>query len=280
MPDLKKRKRQVDPQQEYYDRLVHQCRKDLLKQIKICKSFECQKIIRKTIQQNEQAYAAMKQLAMDLILQECFRRMGIVKLNPSYDPETNSNDKEPRIVVDDRMELILKHKRMQESLEKWNNEVTEYRRWCLKQRERGSAKAKVKKQSSRQQAEDLSSSLFVKLGDSDDNEEDHDEYPPPTDDTFYTAAQKKNRPGQRARKAKAAAIQAKEQGIRAPQQSLNWRLKKKHESDTSHRHDEHDSNGRPTGVKQQAEALHPSWEAKKAKKEGIVEFQGTKITFN
>ena len=44
-----KKQRILVERQSYYDRLVHQCQKDLHKQAKIAKTFECQKLIRKIL---------------------------------------------------------------------------------------------------------------------------------------------------------------------------------------------------------------------------------------
>jgi hypothetical protein len=137
---------------------------------------------------------------------------------------------------------------------------------------------------------------------------------------YHEEEKKKNRPGQRARRAKAMAIEAKKAG-RTWDSSINWREKKDrddvgddnnqygrgHRGKTSSTHDQHKSNNKkgrsrhegnsedgapPTGKPKEAIAsmgktwkeegnAHPSWAAAAAKKsEGIKEFQGTKITFD
>ena len=280
-------------EQEYYDRLIYQCRKDLSKQLKICKSFECQKLIRKVKatedQQQHQAdsmqhvYETVKQLPLEPVLDECCRRLGILQLNPGgYKPPQASDARH-----DKWTEKLLQHKRMHESIEKWSAQATEFRKWCLKFQERveqGEHEAKRKRTDKTEPKKesdqgDVSSSLFVQLGSSSQPEA-----------AFAQQAVKKNRPGQRARKAKAAAIQAKEKGMPAPEKSLNWREAKPFVATPADSNGpakfERDSHHSRASVPQQQEKrvkdekLHPSWEAQKSKKDGIVAFEGKKITFD
>ncbi|KAL7472378.1 hypothetical protein ACHAXS_012716 [Conticribra weissflogii] len=126
---------------------------------------------------------------------------------------------------------------------------------------------------------------------------------------------KKNRPGQRARKAKALAIEAKKAG-KSWDSSVNWREKKRgkngrcvnNSNDSGVINDgkrgsrsgnedgcksnyslaserdktKHDAQKIATmGKRWKEEGQHPSWAAKTAQKSlGIVEFKGTKITFD
>lgn len=88
---------------------------------------------------------------------------------------------------------------------------------------------------------------------------------------------KKNRPGQRARRAKAQALEAKQTG--KPYQSHNWRKK----STNMHTANELDRTTTKTqdtpqnDTRQDEPPLHPSWQA--AKQNRNVEFKGQKITF-
>lgn len=131
----------------------------------------------------------------------------------------------------------------------------------------------------------------------------------------HPTERKKNRPGQRARKAKALAIEAKKAG-KTWESSLNWREKKKEKNGRSatNKNDSHaisnqrrgrqsaqnggGTNNHPLSLEQNAtkhdaqkiatmgktwkeDGQHPSWAAKAAQKSlGIVEFKGTKITFD
>jgi hypothetical protein len=108
------------------------------------------------------------------------------------------------------VERMLQHKRMVSTMETWNGKVTEYRRWYLRRQERASdvpdfatENSKKKKISSR--------GMFVCLGGATiEEEEGYGYYGPGGDeeDEYAAIVQKKNRPGQRTRKAKALAIQA------------------------------------------------------------------------
>mmetsp|Transcript_20135 Transcript_20135/g.41152 ORF Transcript_20135/g.41152 Transcript_20135/m.41152 type:complete len:503 (+) Transcript_20135:88-1596(+) len=131
----------------------------------------------------------------------------------------------------------------------------------------------------------------------------------------YPMERKKNRPGQRARKAKALAIEARKVG-KTWESSLNWREKKKEKNGSAtNENDSHAISNRRRGsqsgqngggrnsdhpvlseknaTKHDAQKIatmgktwkengqHPSWAAKAAQKSmGIVEFKGTKITFD
>lgn len=354
-----------DNQQRYYDRILHMCRKDLNKQAKVTKNFECQKLIRKlkevTVTTATTATAAsantsstakdtlkkeehlkeLKDMPMEPVMDECFRRLGILTLNPN--PTTvdkvvvkamdtdNGNSDTTTVNAGSTMqhwiERILQHKRMRECLEKWSDEVTEYRRWCIQneqQHENRASESKRRKsskeaaaaasgavahkrqalqqeqESSELQAEALSSSLFVRLGDAADYEENDDadahDMDPDADAVVGGAKVKKNRPGQRARKAKVLVKELRQQGKPVPE-DLHWRPKVDRRN-VNWRENEADGNGNDVGcggggggdggstaapasnTSQETKDLHPSWEARKKQESGIVAFQGKKITFD
>jgi len=204
---------------------------------------------------------------------------------------------------------ILTHKRFLQTLEEWNGKVAEYRRWCLeivdgKDNHSSEARTGKRKQatagsssknhlSSLQSTAEEPSSMFCTL-DGAIGEED-------------AVPQKKNRKGQRARKAKAMAIQAQREG-RKDYTSVNWRAPKtnqnsqaENEEKTSYRESNSGSftrqkncssmhkiqprEGKNIGTERSTqnastEAEHPSWAARQAQKTGIVAFQGKKITFD
>jgi hypothetical protein len=230
---------------------------------------------------------------------------------------------------------LLKHKRFLQTLEEWNSKIAEYRKWCLQLEERESyfqskkyensstdnkkRKSGNKNTKGRQTQQDPAhygdrlqttseepSALFCTLGSEDEDDHDLDE------------GKKKNRKGQRARKAKAMALDAKREG-RTDFQSLNWRASSssKNKSQQRQEEDQHGNNNnnnnnnnnkyddrfnkKPTRTnrkrddfdsKQQDSSKqtktsttaagpdHPSWAAKQAQKTGIVAFQGKKITFD
>ena len=381
-PSSKKRKRGGkqkgdwrQEQEKYYQRLLHTAQKDLRKQAKIVRTFECQKMVRKIKEKKadssdsknipplEATYEQIKQFDLDIAVQESLRRLGILHLDPKVDPkrqaEMDSNSQDDDDIDEQKndptsenennehslegtasvsedadysgdknktigpgeqqalLERILKHKKLQTALENWNEQVTEYRRWSLKQEEKalgipdfdnsagtGGKKKRKKRGNSQQDASTSSTyqpnpdkSLFVCLGgggeDDNGHQNDFDEEMPHYGPGSF-AEKKKNRPGQRARKAKAVAIEAKQAGrTHRAADSLNWRPKKQQQPSE----DDDNNNLHSTAKHSQGKAapriqadthkpdanteeLHPSWAAKKeSKKEGIVQFQGTKITF-
>lgn len=385
-----KRSDEVDGQQTYYDRLMHQCRRDLHKQAKVTKNFEIQKLIRKikeqkpmpaddnnggsveeekchsikkhnpaTAKQQERKLQQLKDYDLEAVIQECYRRLGVLQLNPQrhqpqaaavatapagYPPDKVDSTKSPdddvrkqeernhmttttAFVAEDSawiLERILQHKSMIAALEKWNEHVTEYRRWCLRQQERSEGilppKPKRKQKTSKNSNDKASSvvfvskndplgsgsSLFVTLGgggDEDDGSDPDTVVPARSstgdimDNSYYGPAGtgnaenlKKNRQGQRGRRAKAAAVEAKKRGrTLRPEDSLNWRQPSKKQHDGSaggdsggyhqHQHGHPQNAVIPPPSVPPPEHLHPSWQARKEKKEGIVAFQGKKITF-
>jgi len=385
-----------DQQQAYYDRLVHQCHKELHKQAKLTKNFIAQKLIRKIKEEtasssettggtnsgsssallHQQKLQQVKEYELEWVIQECFRRLGIRQLDPKLqhrlpstadslrknkkdadvaDGETfadettesrgeHDNEEEdekhetasarealppaPNGESDDNntssttaascswiRERILQHKRMVTALEHWNEQVTEYRRWCLRQQDRAegvmtATNKKSKSQKTKQKKVDddddnaliasSANSIFVTLGGAGADGKDDDEtfkrnaadgaaaernyYGPAAGDGVDV---KKNRMGQRARRAKAQAMEARKVGraIR-PEESLNWRPAKKQQqqqqrmdSNRNHGGGEDRSRQRPPPT-EDPQNLHPSWKARKEQKEGIVAFQGKKITFD
>ena len=138
-------------------------------------------------------------------------------------------------------------------------------------------------------------------GDEDMDGDDDDEYRYHQDDT----SKKKNRPGQRARKAKATAIEARKAG-KTWDSSMNWREKKKGDSEglgskdykksrgggtDQHKRNESDKGSSVVVVPKAAPQhiasmgkkwkdegnVHPSWVQKS---QGIAKFEGKKITFD
>ncbi|KAL7539495.1 hypothetical protein ACHAXR_011487 [Thalassiosira sp. AJA248-18] len=127
------------------------------------------------------------------------------------------------------------------------------------------------------------------------------------EDYGYQEEKKKNRPGQRARRAKAQAIEARKEG-KTWDSSINWREKKMNRADTKHvkggregrdeyksktntgRYDEADGGAKPQEAQHIAAMgktwkedgnAHPSWAAAAAQKsQGIKDFLGKKTTFD
>ena len=311
-------------QQERYDKLLYTAQKQLHKHAKTCKAFMVQKCIRKLKQQSQTKASSSsslligwKELDLDLVVNLAVRQLGLWHANPN--PEAIMPSPPPDAIENPLVAQLLQQTRFQSIMEEWNQKVTEYRRWCMKfeQGPPGSTKSKQRKKRKQQQSLQRQevTSMFCSLGGDDDDEQDGDEnamsaYGPAAgagdydgyhDDYGYEAPKKKNRKGQRARRAKAMAIQAKKEG-RKRYQSLNWRSKEEKEKKQQEQNDlgsnyepafkreEKKRNSRfndnskssslhSRGEKADAAAAHPSWAAKQQQKSGIVAFQGTKITF-
>lgn len=291
----RKRQREENTPEAYYDRLLFQCRKDLHKQIKVCKNFLIQKIVRKlksnnipsTAQQEERLQQLKGLTDLDPIVNECLRRLGLVqrknekKVSDSPGegsvPPT-SEESQPVIVIDEWIiDKILQHKKISEALEKWNGQVTEYHQWVNKRNEPGASSSGTsstgKRSRPNMQVEELNNSLFVQLGQEEEDEGEVEGGKP-----------KKNRPGQRARRAKAQALEAKRQG-RTVETSINWRQRNnKQEENTEQNPYNRRQNEAPVTSSMPADDLddknlHPSWQARKNHTSGIVSFEGKKITF-
>uniref|UniRef100_A0A7S0T8T7 Bud22 domain-containing protein n=1 Tax=Pseudo-nitzschia delicatissima TaxID=44447 RepID=A0A7S0T8T7_9STRA len=240
------------------------------------------------------------------------------------------------------IDAVLAHKRFSKSLEEWNEKVTEYRRWCMKLEQRNNPNPfgmdddfvpskRSKKNKNKQKAKSIAdaglqatveneSSLFCTLGggvpDVGIEKEEfnkYSQYGPGAD--MSEAPKRKNRKGQRQRRAKALAIEAKKWGrSHEYYQSANWRepKAKRENEDDQGRHKsrgrgrepnrnqqpmqhpretqdyDYSSSNQPKQQQQQQhnssnqdadEKQHPSWAAKQAQSTGIVAFKGTKITF-
>jgi hypothetical protein len=266
----KKRSREaivMDQQQSYCDRLLHQCRKDLHKHAKVCKNFESQKLIRKG-KTSEQLLSTWRNLPLEPVLQECFRRLGALDLLEKEQQKEDDNTPASNEAVDEEdIERILQNKRMREALEQWSVKVTEYRKWCARHVEENnqSSRKKQKKAPEVADAGPIDNSLFVTLNedevDDDDDDEDDEDNKEPEEKT----KKKKNRVGQKARKAKFVEAQ-RLQGIGIEQVPRPPKARV-------------ESNKNAPVPKEKEEELHPSWEARKSLKSNIVAFQGKKITF-
>lgn len=161
------------------------------------------------------------------------------------------------------LETMLRHKRLSTSLDQLNEKVTEYRQWINTNRDDITAKKKKKKKqkgksesndtmivaggyNSRRRGLDLgghegASGLFIGSlsgvavdddGYNNDNGEQYvDGYEEGDNGNYgYQEEKKKNRPGQRARRAKAMAIEARNAG-KIWDSSINWREKKTGDAD-------------------------------------------------
>ena len=299
---------------ERYNKLVHQARKALHKQGKTVKQFESLKVARRLKQshsrRDEETLARIKAFSIHHVEETCLQRLGIFNLNPQ--PDKSSINKTPLSQEDEALlEKMLSHKKMVQAMDAWNDKVTEYRQWLLQRRERISAppdfankKKNTKNNKIKSKNDTPTSDLFVCLGGgtttttNSGEELDASLYygpsssaPNDNNDEYAAIVKKPNRPGQRARKAKAMAIQAKKEG--RPYVSVNWREKKPTNTTKNHTTAESAPAQKEQTTRQAAEIAsmgkswkedgkeHPSWAASQAqKKTAIVAFQGTKITFD
>ncbi len=272
-PTSRKRPREED-QLSYARRLVHQCRKELHKQAKICRNLECQRLSRKLKQEHKESQATLLQkwrhLPLDPVLDLCLKRLGMLDVvqmvavveendgrkknkkeksaekmekeatESSEDGVTDLGEQDNAVEVDEFMiEKILGQKKMRDAMEVWSVKVAAYRKWCARQQGAGLPSLQSSDDTDELSTPvDASHSLFMTLGKKDDGKH----------------KKKKNRPGQKARQAKSAEVSAQAKGAPKPRQDSN---------------------------KQQPihEELHPSWEARKAQKASIASFRGKKITF-
>ncbi len=241
----------------------------------------------------------------------------------------------------DLIESMLQHKRLSSAMDQLNDKVTDFRQWSTRRQNMliggddpayadqytgGNKKRKKQMQQDRTNetlvfaggkrngrnmgGHEGTSGLFIGSlsgipveGYDEDGEDGEDNY---GYDDVMDPPKKKNRPGQRQRKAKAMAIEAKKAG-RTWDASNNWREKKKgparRDDSRSYdgrrsneagrddrRHNDNAESAKPRKAEEIAEMgkswkeegnAHPSWAAAAAQKsQGIQAFQGKKITFD
>ena len=269
--------------------------------------------------------------------------------NKTQDTITSSQSED--LFYQTLLESMFRHKRLSNALDQLNEKVTDYRQWTVRRAQGGNnnnygddqlgGKKGKKKKKRQQQSSDPGNDTLVVAGgfnsrkrglnlgghegasglfigslsgmaaEGYDDDEGGDEY---GDDYEYpTVEKKKNRPGQRARRAKAMAIEAKNAG-KTWDSSINWREKKKdttdgerstggsrggerreksNSRDKQNTRNKSNTDNKPKETKHQDIATmgkawkeegnaHPSWAAKAAaqKSQGIAEFKGKKITFD
>ena len=258
----------------------------------------------------------MKKFDIDDVVQAALIRLGIID---EADKKSQSSDDE---IADDKfikstIETMIKHKRLSSAMESIREKFSEYNLW-LSRREDWLANG-GKRPSNRDDDErprkkrgrevdvaghDAGSGLFIAslsgnaMPEDGDAEmmgyEGYDEYGE-EDYSISQPKKKKNRMGQRARKAKAMAIEAAKAGkVWNPQFSSNWRAKKRNE-DSKPKIESASGLDKGKNIKVAEVAnmgkdwkdegkAHPSWAAREAQKAksglGIVAFAGKKITFD
>ncbi len=301
MDTVTQAERQMSLKQDRYDKLLYLAKKLLTKQAKQVRAFMVQRSIRKLKAQNddkeEKLLQPLKDLSLDLVVQQAIRQLGLIHANP------NPLTVEPPVILPPEqaqlVSSVLDHKRFQSALEEWNEKVADFRRFCLllddsnhKFSKETLPRGKKSKTTTLRPQDQPSSFFCTSLNDQEEEEEnDMMAYGPAA--AAMEEPKPKNRQGQRARKAKALALQAKKEGRQY--ESLNWR----EEKEKTTKADDNKKNERqpikkstlagstkkdgPKGERKPEEDLsshHPSWAAKQQQKSGIVAFQGKKITFD
>ncbi len=237
--------------------------------------------------------------------------------------EINSNEKatnENRQYYTTLIESMLRHKKMLAAIESVNASVSEYNRWVTRREEwlyHNSSKGKDKKKSKDRMNDNYASTLGGDSGlfinslagkdtypgdgdESDDERGDNEEYKDYDYDDYVDVAPKKNRMGQRARKARAMALEAKREGKPYDLSSTKkwWEMKRKNpkkENETIRELASGLDASKQVAVAEVAEMgsswkeegkAHPSWAARQVQKAksgsdiGSIEFKGKKITFD
>lgn len=279
----------VQERKERYNKLLYQSKKSLNQQVKVAKSFECAKLVRKLKSNGgedvQDRLLQWKQIPNQRVVEVAIQRLGILNLDPDFTAVIETaqlNDPHQENLI----EKLLSHKRVVTTIEEWNNKVTRYRRWYLQRQEivHGNKFGDVSRPKKQKKEKSDARELFVNLGDNRDDK--YDQYGP---GAKFVIEEKKNRPGQRARRAKAMAVEARKAG-RTWNKSINWREPKEKTVDEE-QNTEKSREGKPKDVGAAKIASmgktwretgndHPSWAAKSSQNQGIVAFQGKKITFD
>lgn len=265
-----------------------------------------------------------KDFDIDEVVQIALRRVGLESDTNSKDRKDSEGDDSKQKFKKDTIETMLKHKRLSSATNTVSEKVSEYNGWLSRREDwlysksnKGKASINAttdndpsqRKNKKRGRVDlaghDGDTGLFIEslsgampqdrqgapnLEGYEGFENYEEDYFP----EFQEPAKKKNRMGQRARKAKAMAIEAKKTG-RILDSSLNWR-EKKARSKTEEGHWKVDSASGLDKTKEikasevatmgknwkEEGKAHPSWAAREAQKakSGIVPFSGKKITFD
>ncbi|GMH99984.1 hypothetical protein TrST_g6177 [Triparma strigata] len=247
----------------------------------------------------------VKAVSVDLLASVSLRRLGVKHTGVGNDPLTNLPPDSDAEGVKKIVERCIGNNTFKKVMDELNVKIVEVRK---REMERSEApKSKKGKKRAREDRKVTGSEwskgyqgqqgVFLNLnGSGEDSDGDEDEeggkrvsqYGPNAfedgDDEWANVTSKKNRKGQRARQAKAKAVAARKRGEKWDS-SVNWRAKKEKEEeveDSGLKKDEivlKATVGAGGKKWQDKGKAHPSWAAKKVEK-GIVEFKGTKVTFN
>lgn len=277
----------------------------------------------------EETLKNTKAFDLERVVQSCTSRCGLIQKEVvADDGDSNQETSTPNEGNEDNdaftiqlMNDIIKHKRIVAVMQDVRVKVSEYNTWLAKEEEWLSGKKRNEKKVSeksgkslkrnRNDYESAENDIFVGslakndelsgYGDA-DKEEGGDEDEGFADYENYEDLQmtKKNRMGQRQRKARAKAIEAAKKGrVLGKDQSLNWRPRKQKRDDDSQKNKSKVESASGLDISKNVQVgevanmgknwkdegkAHPSWAAREAQKTksglGIVEFKGKKITFD
>jgi len=299
--------------------------------------------------QLEKELAALKAVDNQIVMAVCFRRLGLANTGMGNDPLEKYEKSHPGdTFFRGFTEKLLSSSQLCSVMDNLNKKVTNHRRKMLAESEKlsiqksiGTKKRKKNEKGGNPNADSSSppppssnvwskkpkmnnftsqSGVFLSfdgaggasaLDENDSNGNDDSAiYGPGGGEDEWTATTKsKNRKGQRARRAKAQAMEARSKGKKW-NSSVNWREKKdKKPSDKEGNNNKNDNNSSSTKNSSSSSSSsncnndskkmiksseiaesgkdwkdkkreHPSWLAKQSAKKTIAEFQGKKTTFN
>ena len=289
--------------------------------------------VKDQMHQLDEKLKTLKDFDIDHLVQEVLRKAGVEEKEEP--PEKKEDDNDDNVTKHETMELddftkkliksMMKHKRMSSALESIREKLIDYNTWLARKEDflkNGGKNAKEpdttsksdEKKTGKKRGRDLDleghdggAGMFIEslsghiAVDEDDvleGYEGFEAYDGEEDDIddYIAQPQKRNRPGQRQRKAKAMAIEARKAG-RHWDNSINRRKKKKRvdEDFGANKHESASGLDKSKEInvaevakmgkdwKEEGKA-HPSWAAREAQKAksglGIVAFAGKKITFD
>jgi len=258
----------------------------------------------------------MKEFDFDQVVSVALRRLGLQnEPKKSQTNEKKKNAENDNVNVAKAMiDTMIKHKRMASAMQSISEKVSEYNAWLSRREEwlanggRSSARQEndAKKGGKKRGREvdvaghDGNTGLFIEsLAGTAMPQDGHEEVAEgyedyEQDDAIFQQPKKKNRQGQRARKAKTMAIEARKTG-KVWDSSSNWREKKIRPPEEKEYPKVESASGlyKSKDIKvadvanmgknwKEEGKAHPSWAAREAQKakSGIVAFAGKKITFD
>jgi hypothetical protein len=250
-----------------------------------------------------------KAFSINEIERICLRRVGLQNTDAAESvPDDQKEDDLSKKYKKDLVDSMLRQKKLSSAMQSASEKVSAYNIWLSRREEqiRMGGKSKNKNNKSTGQSRGTkrgrdtdfndhggNSALFIDSLNGSTLTAEEEEYAFGMSYEGDQEIKKKNRPGQRARKMKAMAIEAKKAG-RVWDSNNSWREKKAKPEDKKTKTNEHASGldkSKKINVAEVASMgqnwkeegkAHPSWAAREAQKakSGISQFAGKKITFD